>query len=236
MKMDRHNQSFFGQKTGIMVESPSKTEPFIFLKLVKKKGDDTWEKLSQGEGKTIKCSLEEMAMIYKVLKINISSWKTYHKYKEIGTNIIFYWKKINEIDCLIVTIGEYTRQFSIAQAEVFRLLMKHLLKEKIEFATGGTNFKNNREIKVSYSADTKVKKPTTTLPSQEPIQLSEESIGADTASVKGEIKAETEKALLIVFDSGKEKWIPKSTIKSEYTAQIGVSQTFTISTWALPKN
>ena len=234
--MDRHSQSFFGQTTGIRVESPSKTEPFIFLKLVKKKVDGTWEKLSLGEGKTIKCSLEEMTMIYKVLKRKLPSWKTYHQYKEIGTNIKFNWDKFNGKDCLMVTIGEYTRQFSIAQAEVFRRLMKHLLKEKIKFATSGTNFKNNKEAGESYSANTKVKVPTATLPSQEPIQLSEESIRTDTASAKGEIKAETEKALLLVFDSGNEKWIPKSTIKSKYTSQIGLAQTFTIDKWVLQKN
>jgi len=233
--MDRHSQSFFGQKTGIRVESPSKSEPFIFLKLVKKKADETWEKLSQGEGKVIRCSLEEMVMIYKVLKQNLSSWKTHHRYKEIGTNIIFNWEQFNGKDCLMVTIGEYTRQFSIAQAEVFRRLMKHLLKEKIQFATSGTNFKNNKKEGESYSADTKVKKPTATLPSQEPIQLSEEPIKADTTSVKGEIKAETEKALLIVFDSGNEKWVLKSTIQSKYTSQVGLAQTFKIDTWVLQK-
>ncbi len=54
--------------------------------------------------------------------------------------------------------------------------------------------------------------------------------------MKGEIKAETEKALLLVFDSGNEKWIPKSTIKSEYTTQIGLAQMFTIDKWVLQKN
>ena len=31
---DNHNQSFFGQSTGMLVQSSSKHEPFIFLQFI----------------------------------------------------------------------------------------------------------------------------------------------------------------------------------------------------------
>jgi len=49
--VDKHNQSFFGQSTGMFIQSSSKHEPFIFLQFIKKKGDGSWEKPSQREGK-----------------------------------------------------------------------------------------------------------------------------------------------------------------------------------------
>jgi len=65
---DKHNQSFFGQSTGMFIQSSSKNEPFIFLQFIKKKGDGSWEKPSLREGKRVKCGLEEIIMILNVLK------------------------------------------------------------------------------------------------------------------------------------------------------------------------
>ena len=53
---DKHSQSFFGQAVGLTIQSSSKSDPFIFLKCIKKKPDNSWEKPSLGEGKAIKCS------------------------------------------------------------------------------------------------------------------------------------------------------------------------------------
>ena len=58
-----HSQSFFGQSTGLTIQSISKEQPFIFFKCIKKKADKSWEKPSKGEGKVIKCNLEEIIMI-----------------------------------------------------------------------------------------------------------------------------------------------------------------------------
>lgn len=50
---DKHTQCFFGQKTGLTIGSPSKKEPYIFIKCIKEKPDGIWEKSSQGEGKML---------------------------------------------------------------------------------------------------------------------------------------------------------------------------------------
>ena len=89
---DNHSKSFFGQATGIIINSPSKTDPFIFLRCIKKKQDGIWEKPSLGEGKTIKCSLEQIVMILQVLEGKTPSWSGYHKYKETNTQISVNWE------------------------------------------------------------------------------------------------------------------------------------------------
>ncbi|MHA1914542.1 MAG: hypothetical protein ACW97V_09290 [Promethearchaeota archaeon] len=56
-----------------------------------------------------------------------------------------------------------------------------------------------------------------------------------TSKIEGKLVAETEKALLVKFKSGKETWIPKSTLKSQYLADKAVSQMFIFDTWILEK-
>ncbi|MHA2182885.1 MAG: hypothetical protein ACXAAH_15815, partial [Promethearchaeota archaeon] len=55
-------------------------------------------------------------------------------------------------------------------------------------------------------------------------------------TVQGKIIAETEKAVRIQFKSGKENWIPKSTITSKFNSQRDTFQPFSIKTWVLEKN
>ena len=52
--VDNHSYSFFGQKVGLIIQSASKTEPFIFFRLIKSKNDGSWERPSSGEGNVIK--------------------------------------------------------------------------------------------------------------------------------------------------------------------------------------
>lgn len=135
---ETHNYSFFGQKTGMIVQSSSQKDPYIFLKLLKKKESGAWEKLSKGEGKTIKFSLEEIVLILQVLKHETNSWSGYHKFKDNTTHISFAWQDETEktkAKTLFVKIGHYPKMLNFAQAEVLKLLLMHILKEKIEFAT-----------------------------------------------------------------------------------------------------
>ncbi len=96
-----------------------------------------------------------------------------------------------------------------AQSEIFRLLLKHLLKEKIEFPTIAEKINNkSKSIQV------------------EPINLNTDAVkqengskSGDVIKIKGTVKAETPKALLIEFKPGLEDWIPKSMIKSQYSSQ-----------------
>ena len=201
---DRHDYSFFGQRTGLILSSNSSSEPFIFFKCVKKKSDGTWEKLKMREGKTIKISLEEMVMIKKLLDKNSSEWSTFHQHEEIKTNISFRWdnEKIN------VNIGEYFKPLNEAQIEIFRNLLDHMFHEKIKNATSLSS-SNNTIKKSQYITKNNNKH-----------QLIAEEVKLDglndSININGIVNGKTDKALLIQFSSDKESWIPKSTIHSEY--------------------
>ena len=54
--------------------------------------------------------------------------------------------------------------------------------------------------------------------------------------MEGQIKRETEKALLISFFNGREEWIPKSTVNSEFTSNYTITQKFLIAKWIVKKN
>jgi hypothetical protein len=53
--------------------------------------------------------------------------------------------------------------------------------------------------------------------------------------IEGKLVAETEKALLIKFKSGKEEWIPKSTLQSQHKPDMKDFQFFIFETWVLEK-
>ena len=231
--VDRHSQSFFGQSTGLTLVSSSKTEPFIFFKCIKKKPDGSWEKPSLGEGKTIKCNLDEIVMILEVLKRKRDSWSSYHNFKDIKTQISFKWEDSAK-QKLLIYIDKYSKMLNFAQTEIFRMLLNHIIKEKIEFATvlkmslkkspvGGSKGKNEKN-KVHESRK---------LPS---VKESVENNDNDVRNINGVIEGETEKALLIQFENNKEIWIPKSVIRSNYNSTNDITQNFIIDDWILKKN
>ena len=231
--VEKHSQSFFGQSTGLTLLSSSKSDPYIFLKCIKKKSDGSWEKPSLGEGKTIKCNLDEIVMILEVLKRKSDSWSTYHSFNEVKTQISFKWE--NEAKKkLLIYIGNYSKMLNFAQTEIFRLLLKHILKEKIEYATI-VNI-NPRKAVVNGPKDNEQKNQNndaTALPViKESIEVNENEV----SQIKGVIEGETEKALLIQFNSDKEIWIPKSVIRNDYNSSNDISQNFMIDNWILKKN
>ena len=231
--VDKHSQSFFGQSTGLTLLSSSKSDSFIFLKCIKKKPDGSWEKPSLGEGKTIKCNLDEIVMILEVLQINCDSWSSYHNFNEVKTQISFKWENEDKKK-LLIYIGNYSKMLNFAQTEIFRLLLKHILKEKIEYATI-VNI-NPRKAVVNDPKDNEQRnqvKNATALPVvQESVELNENEV----SQIKGVIEGETEKALLIQFNNDKEIWIPKSVIRSDYNSSNDISQNFMIDNWILKKN
>jgi UDP-2,3-diacylglucosamine pyrophosphatase LpxH len=123
---------------------------------------------------------------------------------------------------------------NFAQTEIFRMLLKHIIKEKIEFATvlklslkkspvGGSK-ENYEKNKVKDSKQ---------LPS---VKESVESNENEVRNINGVIEGETEKALLIQFENNKEIWIPKSVIRSNYNSVNDITQNFIIDDWILKKN
>ncbi|KKK70394.1 hypothetical protein LCGC14_2924410, partial [marine sediment metagenome] len=137
---DKHNKSFFGKSTGMFLQSSSKTDPFIFFRFIRKKESGTWEKPSIGEGKTIKCGLEEIVMILNVLRRRLKSWSTVHIFKEEKTSISIKWEGENKI---WLNVSDYPKMLTIPQIEILVLLMEHIIAEKIEFAT--SSGKSNEE-------------------------------------------------------------------------------------------
>ncbi|MFX1260196.1 MAG: hypothetical protein ACFFAN_20285 [Promethearchaeota archaeon] len=234
---DNHNHSFFGQTTGLTIRSFSKSEPHIFLNCIKKKSDDTWEKPSLGEGKTIKCSLEEMVMILQVLNRKIHKWSTVHIFNENTTQISFNWEG-NENNKFWTRIGDYSKVFGFAQVEIFRMILEHILKEKIKYATVLNVPKierNDRARTLSNTNNLKTLESTTIL---ETINKNNTNLREDKqqVTIEGNIKNETEKAILIAFNSDKEVWIPKSAVHSQYNIEVGINQKFIIDKWILERN
>jgi len=231
--VDKHSQSFFGKSSGLTIQSSSRNEPFIFLKCIKKKADGLWEKPSKGEGKTIKCSLDEMIMISEVLHKRLENWASYHNFNDTKTQITFKWENERK-ERLYINIGSYSKMLSFSQIEILRLLLNHMLSEKIEYATSSnfsegwkgkqnmTNYKDTNE-QVSNSP-----RPT--------IQKNTETSEKPSCQVEGAIKNETQKALLITFQNDRECWIPKSAIRSNYVSDQERQQYFNIDTWLLEKN
>ena len=259
---DQHSISFFGQNTGLMINSTSKSDSFLFIRCIKRKSDGIWEKPSAGEGKVIKCSLEEIIMILRVLDCKSLNWQSYHTYKDKKTAISFGWEDENA-KTLWINIGNYSKMLNFAQAEILKLLLSHILEEKIKYATSSSNgnLKNIKENNYSlkefnyitqngrkYNEDynSKYKKGNTheeiTNPpfNQKNLISSKSSSNTkllnDISNVDGAISGETEKALLINFNSGKEIWIPKSTIHCQYNPKQKLVQKFLIDNWVLKRN
>jgi hypothetical protein len=206
----------------MFIQTSSKSESFIFLRFIKKKNDGTWEKLSNGEGKTIKCGLEEIVMILEVLKKNRKTWSTVHKFKAEKTPISISWEGDTKI---WFNVSDYPKMLSFTQIEVLKMLLAHILEEKIIFSTIPDKNVNN------YS-----KNKTRTLE-----QIKNDNDGKiireqAVKKMQGSITGETDKALRVTVENGDEIWIPKSTIKSQYDVETTLKQTFLIDSWFIEKN
>ena len=242
---NKHNYSFFGQNTGIIINSALKQDPFFFIKCLKKKLDGSWEKPSANEGKIVKFSLEEIIMILEVLNRRELNWASYHSYKDIKTQISFGWED-NQAKTLWINIANYSKMLNFAQAEIFRMLLTHILKEKIIYATSPPNFDANKEsidVEIPVSSERKEYGIVEEEIIKENIPIKKEilttpdiSIEKNTKLITGSIKGETEKALLIVFTTGQEVWIPKSTIHNQYVSEKLMIQNFTVDKWILERN
>ena len=231
--VDKHSQSFFGQSTGLTLLSSSKSDSFIFFKCIKKKSDGSWEKPSLGEGKTIKCNLDEIIMILDVLQRNSDSWSSFHNFNDIKTQISFKWENESK-EKLLIYIGKYSKMLNFAQTEIFRMLLEHLIQEKIEFATI-SNFNATKKPvnKLNGVNEPNQLRNSGDLPT---VKESVEHKENEVIKIDGVIEGETEKALLIQFNNDKEVWIPKSVIRSNYNSANEIPQNFLIDNWILKKN
>ena len=227
---DSHNHSFFGQSTGMIIQSPSKESDFIFFQFLKKKANGIWEKPTLQEGKKIKCGLEEIVVILQVLEGKKKSWSTVHTFKEEKTPISINWEGEAKI---WFNVGDYPKMLSLPQIEILRRLMEHILQEKIEFATTGNSTSKKLDSGPSTSESVIPKKEL--LETQLPV-IEEVDLGDGIAKISGFIKGETDKALRIDITNGDENWFPKSVIKSSFDIESHAEQSFLVDSWFLEKN
>jgi len=235
--VNNHSYSFFGQKVGLIIQSASKNEPFMFFRLIKSKNDGSWEKPSSGEGKVIKFSLEEMVWIIRVLTKGVNSWSSYHTFKDNKTQISFKWEE-GEKAKLWIHIGSYSKVLEYSQLKILEMLLKHILKEKIEFATvlnsskrGNVNKLNNIVVQEEIIMDTG-----NNVIINNDLNGYNDGKPSEIKDIAGTIKGETDKALLIQFENEAEVWIPKSTIHSGFNNAKNLVQKFSIDSWILKKN
>ena len=232
--VDSHIQSFFGQNTGIIIKTPSRSKNFVFFQCIKKKPNGVWEKPSANEGKTIKFSLEEVVMILQVLNRKIINWTNYHSYQNKKTHISFSWED-NNTDILWINISEYSKMLNFAQVEILRLLLTHILNEKIIYATSSK--KKSKPISQDGFDQNLINEKNFSNIYKEAIE--EQPSMKKTpimTQIEGLIKAESSKAILVQFYSDREVWIPKSTIHSQYIPRKNNTQSFLIENWILKKN
>ncbi len=217
----------------MILKSNSKSDPFIYFTFIKKKDEQNWEKPSTGEGKSIKLSLDEIAMIQRLLKKTAKSWKGFHSYEGTKTSIELNWTGEDEIQ---IKVDQYSKQIKAGHIDILQLLFKHLLKEKVEFST---ELKSLNEFKNSNKAEKETITPETK--NILPKKILSPKITPDTANnseisvISGIIEKSTEKALQIKLESGEHKWVPKSKIHSKFDQESQEIQVFQVESWILKK-
>ena len=233
---DSHTKSFFGQRSGIIINSPAKMVPHIFLTCINRKEDGTWEKPSKNEGKTIRLSLEEIICILEVLNRRSQNWRGYHVFKDEKTEIYVGWES-EAREVLNFKIGNYKKKLKFPNTNFLMKLLEHILDEKIEFATSG-NFetKDRREKTVEgeygvFSEHIKAKD------GLQVVETTEYEVSKEKMEINAKIKVESLKALLISLDTGNEFWVPKSTIHNKYDVNNKENfQKLLLDKWIIDKN
>jgi hypothetical protein len=234
---DFHIKTFYGQKRSVRVTSPSKQVPYIFLSCINRKDDGSWEKPSEGEGKTVRLSIEEIICILEVLNRRSANWRGYHVFKERKTEIYVGWQDESR-QVLLIRIGEYNKKLRFPNLNFLTLMLDHILSEKIEFATSGT-FETKAEEKAVVDEESEYGLFSEHIIARDGLHIvetTEFSASRSTVEITAKIKVESPKALLITLDSGKEFWIPKSTIHSEYDTNKRENQKFNVDKWIIEKH
>lgn len=231
---DFHTKSFFGQKTGIILNSPARILPYIFISCINRRPDGSWEKPSKGEGKTVKITTEEIICFLEVLNRRSANWRGYHVFRDYKTEIYVGWEDESR-EVLILKIGEYQKKLKFPSTNFMTMLLEHILKEKVEFATSTTY-----KTKDQYSEDNEFRvfsEQITARDGLNVVETTEYEVVTDTVDLRAKIKVESPKALLITLDSDHEFWVPKSTVHNEYDVNDKDSfQNFVIDNWIVEKN
>ncbi len=243
--MDQHKYSFFGQKTGMVISNPSSSDPNIFMTMIKRKKEGVWEKTA--EGKTIKLNIPEIISIYDVLMKIREKWNIFHSFNGIKTPISFAWDE-HDSDLLWINVDDYSRPLNYPETKLMQMLIGHILTEKIENATGGGDRDRDRKgskcdsdlipSEIGSSEDRKLIPPEPQRSQSQQYQKIEKKKnekGEGHSVLKGCVKINREKAVLVQRIDGAETWLPKSTILSDVNYESSEIQEFTVKSWVLEK-
>ena len=233
---DYHTKTFYGQKSSLALSSPSKSVPYIFLSIFNRREDGSWEKLAEGEGKTVKISMEEIICILEVLKKKSANWRGFHVFKERKTEIYVGWEK-EARDIIQIKIGEHLKKLRFPNLNFFTLMLEHILNEKIEFATSGKPEKSPEDRDIHEEGEYGVfSEQIVARDGLHVVETTEFGVSKETVEIKAKIKVESPKALLIIIDLDTEFWIPKSTIHNEYDVNNKKKlQTLIVDKWIIDK-
>jgi len=233
---DYHTKTFYGQKSSIILTSPSKSVSYIFLSIINRKEDGTWERTSEGEGKTVKITIEEIICILEVLNKNSANWRGFHVFKERKTEIYVGWEKESR-QVIQIKIGDYVKKLRFPNLNFLTLMLEHILSEKIEFATSGTTEKKSKDGEVREEGEYSVfSEQIIARDGLQVVETTEFGVSKETIEIKAKVKVESPKALLIILESDMEFWIPKSTIHSKYDVENKKKfQTLIVDKWIIEK-
>lgn len=247
---DQHSQNFFGQKTGLILDSDAKNKPHIFIRCLRKKKTGKWEKFD--ESKVVKLSLLELIAIYDVLDHKRKLWNTFHQFKEIKTPISFAWDEYDD-DLLWINIDNYSRPLNYPQTELLRRILSHIIEEKIAYATVREDYskadhhkekrskspgdleQRQNHYSSSYQGNQSSSKTHTKSKPDNNMETSASTGNGKFSNLTAKIKIGREKALLLVLEDGQEIWLPKSTIIGDYNEQAQSFQQFKVKNWILEK-
>ncbi|MHA2126632.1 MAG: hypothetical protein ACW99E_15125 [Promethearchaeota archaeon] len=221
----------------MIISSPARMVPYVFLSCINRKDDGAWEKTTKGEGKTVRISIEEIICILEVLHRRSANWRGYHVFKDRKTEIYVGWESESR-QVLRVKIGDYIKKLRFPNLNFLTLMLEHILSEKIEFATSGT-FEAKGKEKEELDDETEYgvfAEHITARDGLHIVETTEYGASIDRVEIKAKIKVESPKALLIALESDEEFWIPKSTIHNEYNLRNKDLQEFTIDKWIIEKN
>jgi len=233
---DYHTKTFYGQKSSIILTSPSKSVSYIFLSIFNRKEDGTWERTSKGEGKTVKITIEEIICILEVLNKNSANWRGFHVFKERKTEIYVGWEKESR-QVIQIKIGDYVKKLRFPNLNFLTLMLEHILSEKIEFATSGTTEKKSKDGEVREEDEYGVfSEQILARDGLQVVETTEFGVTKETIEIKAKVKVESPKALLITLESDMEFWIPKSTIHCKYDVENKKKlQTLIVDKWIIEK-
>lgn len=233
---DFHTKTFYGQKTSLIISSPSRAVPYIFLSCITKDEDGVWENISKGEGKTVRMSIEEIICILEVLNRRSANWRGYHVFKARKTEIYVGWEDTSR-QVLQIKIGIYKKKLRFPNLTFITLMLDHILNEKIQFATSGT-YDIKDKSKMDESNEYRLfSERITASDGLHIIETTEHGVPVDIIEIKAKIKVDSPKALLIILDSGEEFFIPKNTVHSEYDVnEKDHYQKFNVDKWIIEKH